>query len=134
MLLKYKKPPRLSCFLGGGGGGCCSTTLCSWTFILKQCRSEDVTRWWFSELRPHGSSCCRRHHRRLSVCVSSTVLPLVFPPGVRGSGGGLVRGDHWRRRFRLLMDRNIIKHFNFTHKKEERKKEMLAFRSHLKFY
>lgn len=72
---------------------------------LSGSRWDDVTRLWFSELRPHGSSCRRRHHR-LSVCVPSAVLPLVFPPGVRGGGGRLVRGDHRGRRLRLVMDGN----------------------------
>lgn len=56
------------------------------------------TRLWFSELRPHGSG---RSHRRLPLHVSSAVLPIVFPPSVRGGGGRLVRRDDRRRRLGL---------------------------------
>ena len=67
--------------------------------LLLSNMSEGVTRLWFSELRPDSSG---RGHYRLSVYVPSAVLPFVFPPGVRGGGGRLVRGDHRGRRLGLL--------------------------------
>lgn len=79
--------------------------------LLSSSVSVDVTCLWFSELRPHSSS---RSHHRLSVCVSSAGLPLVFPPRVRGGGGRLVRGDHRGRWLGLVTHRNTIKHIKYV--------------------